>query len=76
MSAIIDFLEGIVDFFKMLIDFLVNLIADLVEFVQMLAKMPEYVGSIFTSGILPSVVVSGLTVVITTMILLRVLGRD
>lgn len=76
MSAIIDFLGTIVDFFKILIDIVVKLCQDLVEFIKNIMRMPDYISSTFSGNILPPVVISTLGVLVVTIILLRVLGRD
>ena len=76
MSAIVDFLKSIVDFFKILIDIVVKLCEDLVEFIKNILRMPEFISSTFSGNILPSVVISTLGVLVVTVILLRVLGRD
>lgn len=76
MSAVVDFLSTIVDFFKSLIDIIVKLCADLVDFIKNLVRMPDYLASVFTGNILPPVVISTFGVLVVTIILLRVLGRD
>ena len=76
MSAIIDFLGTIVYFFKTLIDIVVKLCQDLVEFIKNIMRMPDYISSTFSGNILPPVVISTLGVLVVTIILLRVLGRD
>lgn len=76
MSAIIDFLGTIVDFFKSLFDIVVKLCQDLVEFIKNIMRMPDYISSTFSGNILPPVVISTLGVLVVTIILLRVLGRD
>lgn len=76
MSAVVDFLKTIVDFFKTLFDILVKLCQDLVEFIKNIMRMPEYISSTFSGNILPPIVISTLGVLVVTIILLRVLGRD
>lgn len=76
MSAIIDFFGTIVDFFKTLIDIVVKLCQDLVEFIKNIMRMPDYISATFSGNILPPVVISTLGVLVVTIILLRVLGRD
>jgi phage-related minor tail protein len=76
MSAIVDFLKTIVDFFKTLIDIVIKLCEDLVEFIKNIMRMPEFMSSTFSGNILPPVVISTIGVLVVTVILLRVLGRD
>lgn len=76
MSAVIDFLKTIVDFLKTVVDVIITLCKDLVEFIQNLLKMPEFFSTLFSGHILPPVVLSVISVLVVTMILLRVLGRD
>lgn len=76
MSAIIDFLGTIVDFFSIFIDIVVKLCLDLVDFIKNIMRMPDYISSTFSGNILPPVVISTLGVLVVTIILLRVLGRD
>lgn len=76
MSAVVDFLKTIVDFFKTLIDIVVRLCQDLVEFIKNIMRMPDYISSTFSGNILPPIVISTLGVLVVTIILLRVLGRD
>lgn len=76
MSAVVDFLKTIVDFFKTLIDIVVKLCQALVEFIKNIMRMPEYISSTFSGNVLPPVVLSTLGVLVVTIILLRVLGRD
>lgn len=76
MSAVVDFLKTIVDFFKTLIDIVVKLCQDLVEFIKNIMRMPEYISSTFSGNVLPPIVLSTLGVLVVTIILLRVLGRD
>lgn len=76
MSAIVDFLKTIVDFFKTLIDIVIKLCEDLVEFIKNIMRMPEFMASTFSGNILPPVVISTIGILVVTVILLRVLGRD
>lgn len=76
MSAIVDFLKTIVDFFKTLIDIVIKLCEDLVEFIKNIMRMPEFMSSTFSGNILPPIVISAIGVLVVTVILLRVLGRD
>lgn len=76
MSAVVDFLKTIVDFFKIFIDIVVKLCLDLVEFIKNIMRMPEYISSTFSGNVLPPIVLSTLGVLVVTIILLRVLGRD
>lgn len=67
-------LVAIGDFFTGIGQFISDFVQDLIVFVQNLTSVSDQMSVLF--GSLPTYFISGLVVLITIMVLLRVLGRD
>ena len=76
LSGIFDMLSTLFDLFLSLVRFAFQLVQGLVEFVEGLLNAPAVITDIVASGIIPPVLSYGILATITTVIILRVAGRD
>lgn len=76
LSAIYDFVVQIGQLISALCGVVLDLFRGLADFVINLGQIPALFSSVFSGGVLPPEMLAALTAVVTTVVLLRVLGRD
>lgn len=74
-GGIINAIKGFFDLVSTLVEFIFSFLQDMVNFAQQLVLVPVTVVNAFDS-VLPMQVVSYISVLIGTVVVLRVLGRD
>lgn len=76
LSKIFSAIKNIGNFFTTVFDVVVDFLKGIANFVANITKIPSLMSSLFSGGMLPSVLVGGIAAVIATIIILRVIGRD
>lgn len=74
MDAIIKFFTGIGDAITSIIDFVISFFSDFLTFLQLLAKVPQYV--LDSLRWLPPQFLTMITLLISIVILYKILGRE